>query len=360
MSDPLAVIIDTDVALDDWMAILFLLSNPSIKVVGITTTGVGAAHLTAGTNIVQSLLVVAGQPDIKVAKGTSVPLLYSNVFPGDWRALVDRAYDLSLPQNPNPAQSVSAVQFLQDTILNAPSPITLLSIGGGTNLGTLFQQTSTDTMEKLRANISAIYMMGGVINQVGETTVCGNVNTFNPDYRNTVAEWNIFIDVLGASLVLNSGIPVTLIPLNASNMVPLSSNLYGQLEAFIIARQNFAPPAAQLVFAGLSNPSNLASIQAGEYFFWDPLAAMVLTNNDLVQTTPMQLTINQVLDEENDTSGQLLAGSGPTVDVAISVPSAYAVQSLFFSAITGGAPLSPPGVPIIPIPPVDPMNSSSA
>ena len=242
MTDPISVLVDTDVALDDWMAILYLLVNPGVKILGITTTGVGAAHLTPGTSIVQSLLLVGGQPDVPVAKGTSAPLRYSNVFPGDWRALVDKAYGLTLPQSQTPVQAAPAVQFLQDTILGASSPVTLLSIGGGTNLGTLFQQASSETMAKLRANISSIVMMGGVINQVGDTQVPGNVNSFNPDYLNTVAEWNIFIDVLGASLVFASGIPITLIPLNASNQVPLDMNFYGQLENFIAQRQNFVPP----------------------------------------------------------------------------------------------------------------------
>lgn len=343
MPDPIPVIIDTDVALDDWMAILYLLSNPAFSVIGITTTGVGAAHLAAGTTNVLSLLQAVNKANIPVAAGTSAPLIYSNVFPGAWRALVDSAYGLRLPQNPNSPVSQSAVDFLQSTILGSSTPVTILSIGGGTNLGTLFQQASSNTMQQLQAAISAIYMMGGAIN------TSGNVNSFNPDYLNKVAEWNIFIDVLGASLVFNSGIPITLVPLDASNQVPLDQNFYGQLQGFIIANQNFVPAASQLVFAGLSNPSNLQTINQGQYFFWDPLAAMVLTNNDLVQTTSMQLTVNQALDEENDTSGQLVSGSGPTIQVAMNVPSALAAQSLFFSAITNGAAFFPPNFPHIPV-----------
>lgn len=50
---PIPVIIDTDAALDDYMAILYLLMNPNVQVLGITTTGVGAAHLNAGTTNVR-------------------------------------------------------------------------------------------------------------------------------------------------------------------------------------------------------------------------------------------------------------------------------------------------------------------
>ncbi|HVE82407.1 MAG TPA: nucleoside hydrolase, partial [Myxococcales bacterium] len=252
MTSPTPVLIDTDVAIDDWMALFYLLSNPACSVIGITTTGVGAAHLTPGTNVVLGLLQAAGRSTIPVAAGTSAPLIYSNVFPGSWRAIVDQAYGVPLPVSSSSAQPVPAADFLRSTILGSPSPVTILSIGGGTNLGTLFQQVSASTLQQLRANISGICMMGGVINQVGSVFVPGNVNSFNGDYLNTVAEWNIFIDVLGASLVLNAGIPITLIPLNACNQVLLDMSFYTQLQSFVNAKGPSAPAPAQIVYAGLS------------------------------------------------------------------------------------------------------------
>lgn len=35
------VIVDTDMAFDDWMAIAYLLMNNDVEVIGITTTGAG-------------------------------------------------------------------------------------------------------------------------------------------------------------------------------------------------------------------------------------------------------------------------------------------------------------------------------
>lgn len=100
-----------------------------------------------------------------------------------------------------------------------------------------------------------------------------------------------------------------------------------------------ARAVATFIFAGLS--TQLATIQepAGSvdgYYFWDPLAAIALadTTNTIVQTTAQQITVSLPLDEENDTSGSLLTGSGPTIDVATTVD-AVTAKTTFLSTITG-------------------------
>jgi pyrimidine-specific ribonucleoside hydrolase len=61
------VLIDTDVDIDDWMAILYLSMHPGVELRGITTTGVGASHLTPGTRNALGLLQLTGKPDVPVA-----------------------------------------------------------------------------------------------------------------------------------------------------------------------------------------------------------------------------------------------------------------------------------------------------
>lgn len=332
MANPIPVIIDTDVALDDWMATLYLLSVPDYQIIGVTTTGVGAAHLTAGTRNIQGVLATGGQPQIPVGLGTNAPLVYSNVYPGSFRQQVDNAYGLTLPVNNTPPYG-SAIALLIDKITGSSSPVTILSIGGGTNLAMAFQE-----QPQLLKNISRIYMMGGVINDYNNQQTPGNVGSFNPDYTNQVAEWNVFVDPLAAQLVLQSGVPITLIPLNATNQVPLTFQFYTALGIFI-AENPSAPAGARLIFDALS--TQLSTITAGQYYFWDPLAAVLLANNSFItDTLSTPLGVQQLLNEEQDTSGQLLlANSGPTVGVVMGVDAA-AVPANFFSCITG-VPLGP-------------------
>src|SRR4051812_31557639 len=48
-SKPLPVLIDTDMAFDDWTAILYLLNSKKVEVKGIAVSGTGEAHCDIGT-----------------------------------------------------------------------------------------------------------------------------------------------------------------------------------------------------------------------------------------------------------------------------------------------------------------------
>ena len=56
-----------------------------------------------------------------------------------------------------------------------------------------------------------VYIMGVAFD------VPGNIALSNVGIDNTVAEWNVFIDPHAAAMVLKSGIPVTFVPLDATN-----------------------------------------------------------------------------------------------------------------------------------------------
>src|ERR1051325_10775771 len=223
------VLIDTDVDIDDWMAILYLSMHPDVDLRGLPTTGVGASHLTPGTRNALNLLQLTGKPDVPVAKGTNAPLRYSNVFPASIRGPIDAVYNVPLPTNPNGPVAESAVEFLRATLEASPDPMTILAIGGGTNLGTLLHEHP-----EIAPKIERIVMMGGAV------YVPGNVHDVDPDYLNKVAEWTFFLDPLGGQYMFDSGVPITLIPLDASNHVPLNLPFYDRIQQ--------RPPTPQSAF----------------------------------------------------------------------------------------------------------------
>ncbi len=309
------VIIDTDVDIDDWMAMLYLLKHPRVEVLGITTTGVGAAHLTPGTVNANNLLMFTAHTQTPVARGTNAPLIYSNQFPNSIRDGVDSVFGLTLPTNPHPVDTRPAVQFLYQTLLHSPDPVTILSIGGLTNLGTLFAEHPD-----VKSKIERIVIMGGAID------VEGNVYTVDNNYLNKVAEWNIFLDVLGAQRVLTSGVPITLVPIDASNYVPLDKAFYNRFSSRRTSR------AAEFIHDALT--ADIAFVMSGDFFFWDPLAAAVVTTPELVKSrtteqtkdgkkipaSPQTMSLNvvQELDEERDCSGRLIrTEGGPPIEVAM-------------------------------------------
>ena len=90
------MIIDTDMAADDWLAILYLLMRPDVDVKAITVTGAGEAHCGQGTRNARNLLALAGRPDIPVTCGREKPLEGTHAFPQAWREAVDNLLGLEL------------------------------------------------------------------------------------------------------------------------------------------------------------------------------------------------------------------------------------------------------------------------
>ena len=293
------VLIDTDVDIDDWMAILYLLLHPGVDVRGITVTGAGASHLSCGVKNALGLAALAGKPDVPVAAGAKAPLIYSNVFSNSIRQPIDVTYNVPLPANPNGPVSESATEFLFRTLRASPDPMTILAIGGGTNLGLLLRDHP-----EIASKIERVVMMGGAIR------VPGNVNSVDPDYSNKVAEWNIFIDPLGAKLLFDSGVKITLVPLDASNFVPINLPFYDRLQ------QRHTTPAAAFIYQVFI--ADIAFVQSGDFFAWDPLAAVILTDPEIGRFNDMKLSVVQELDEEDDHSGQLVESpDGTAIQVAM-------------------------------------------
>ncbi|WP_197696999.1 nucleoside hydrolase [Pseudoalteromonas piscicida] len=320
MSKLTKVIIDTDMDFDDYMALTYLLQHPQIEVLAISVTGCGAAHLSKGVENLANFLTLYSDETQKlpILKGANAPLRYSNVFPATVRQGADSHYQATFPQKNTQANIYEAQAWLTDYFSSTSDKVTVLSIGGGTNFGQLLQTAKTD--KQLQTGIfnaiEQIVMMGGNLTDEYITPGAGGniLDTLgdNPYYSNAVAEWNIFIDPLGAEEVIGSGLPVTLVSLNATSDVPIDSD-------FVTKLKHIQSPQAQFLSEVLDYPDNKEGI--GSFLsFWDPLAACVITNPDIVSTQSFAIRIEQAMNEEQDTSGKLIVDEveGTKISVAIS------------------------------------------
>ena len=297
---PRPVLIDTDMAGDDWMAILYLLNRPDLSIEAITVSGTGEAHCEPGVKNAMSLADLAGQADIPVSCGRTTPLQGDHTFPSDWRANVDALAGLNLASNPASSSPQSAVDLLTAKIKSLPDKVTVITLGPLTNLAEALQSAP-----ELKENIEMIYIMGGAVD------VPGNVGISHAGIDNSVAEWNIYVDPRAAAIVLQSGAPITLVPLDATNHAPATKNFYDRL------KDDRKTPEAKFVFDVLAK--NYDFIQSGGYYFWDPLAAAILTDNSLATFETRKLT---VIEEEGDQSGRIQASeSGASIRVAVDVES---------------------------------------
>jgi hypothetical protein len=60
------ILIDTDMAPDDWMAILYLLQRSDVTVKAITVTGAGETHCDPGIRHAMGLVALAGYDDVPI------------------------------------------------------------------------------------------------------------------------------------------------------------------------------------------------------------------------------------------------------------------------------------------------------
>jgi pyrimidine-specific ribonucleoside hydrolase len=309
--EPRRVIIDTDMAADDWMAILYLLQRPDVSIEAITVTGAGEAHCGPGTEYALGLVALAGEAAIPVACGRETPLQGDHTFPASWRQSVDNLYGLTLPEGTNPVSDQSAVELLTSLIQSSSEKMVLLTLGPLTNVAEALQSTPT-----LVDNLDMIYIMGGAVH------VPGNVGG-----GNTKAEWNIYVDPHAANIVLESGAPVTLVPLDATNHAPLTTPFYERL------KDSHSSPEATFVFDLLTK--NRGFIASGGYYFWDPLAAAVLADESLATIETQDLV---VVEEEGPESGYTKpAGGGSSVRVAVSADGSR-FEQVFLDTLNGQVP----------------------
>ncbi|MCC6904906.1 MAG: nucleoside hydrolase, partial [Anaerolineae bacterium] len=212
------VIIDTDMSADDWVAILYLLSHPAAEVRAITVSGTGVAHCNGGVRNALGLVVLAGQPDIPVSCGPETPTDGGNLFPEPWRDNADAMYGIDLPDNPTPPAGAAAPDLLIALSTELEEKPVLVALGPMTNLALALQSDPG-----FAGRIERIVAMGGAFE------VPGNVGDSNPGDLNTVAEWNIYCDPEAADSVVRSGIPITFVPLDATNDVPVRMKFFTAL-----------------------------------------------------------------------------------------------------------------------------------
>jgi pyrimidine-specific ribonucleoside hydrolase len=314
-ADAMPVVIDTDMAADDWLAILYLLMRSDVDIQAITVTGAGEAHCGPGTRHALDLVALAGRPEIPVSCGRETPLKGAHSFPTEWREQVDDLLGLSLPENPNKVSAETAVEMLTRIIQTSTRKVHLLALGPLTNVGEALAADPT-----LIDSIAMITIMGGAVH------VPGNVGS-SSQIANEVAEWNIYVDPHAAAVVFSSGAPTTLVPLDATNHVPVSLDFYRRLE------NDRDTSVAEFVYRVLA--AREENVGSGWTFFWDPLAAASVPDEDLVTLQELRIV---VIETEGPESGWIYESeNGARMRVALSADQEH-FESLLLEALNGRLP----------------------
>jgi inosine-uridine nucleoside N-ribohydrolase len=199
MPDPTRIVLDVDPGIDDALAILLALCSPELQVEAITTVA-GNLPLEVTTRNALKVVELAGRTDVPVARGARKPLA-GKLTLADY---VHGEDGLGGAQLPAPVKSIDprpAAEMIVELVEANPGEITVVAVGPLTNLATALRLTPG-----VAGKVKAFVLMGGAWSG-GNTT--------------PAAEFNIYSDPEAAQVVLESGVPITILTLEATRQAVL-------------------------------------------------------------------------------------------------------------------------------------------
>lgn len=206
------ILIDTDIGVDDALAVIFALKSPELQVEAITTVS-GNVHVEQCT---RNLRITLGCMNLQefplISQGEEAPLTVplvtsAHVHGSDGLGGITEALSLGgtrlYPEFECPMSTISAVDTITDLANRYPDELILVPVGPLTNIAKAMLKSPT-VMRRIRE----IVLMGGVFELYGNVT--------------TQAEFNIYADPQAAQVVFNFGVPVTVTPLDVTHKVVLT------------------------------------------------------------------------------------------------------------------------------------------
>lgn len=187
---PKRLIIDTDTASDDAVALVMAFRLPAARVEAVTVVAGNVALPRAVRNALYTAALC--DADVPVYAGSPKPLLRPHVD----AVPIHGADGMGNTHYPPPARAPErqpAVDALIGRVLDAPGEITLVTLGPLTNIALAVLREP-----RFATAVKECYVMGGAANVIGNQTPS--------------AEYNIWCDPEAAHIVFHSGMAITMVP----------------------------------------------------------------------------------------------------------------------------------------------------
>lgn len=247
------IIIDCDPGIDDAMAIILAMEYTDFEILGITTV-FGNAGIEQATKNALKIVELSGKK-IPVYKGAKRPLVIAMENPPDFVHGVDGLGNTNWAESNLQVESVSAADFIVETINAYPGEITILAVGRLTNLANALALDPG-----IAAKIKDVILMGGTLH------VPGNVSP--------VGEANISGDPHAADLVFRASWPVTMIGLDVTTKLIMNDQI---LETIRVDNARFGSFIYNISRFYRNFHVNVDGVEGG-FYVHDPSAVMYLIN----------------------------------------------------------------------------------
>jgi inosine-uridine nucleoside N-ribohydrolase len=260
------VVLDCDPGHDDAMAILLAAASPVIELEAITTVA-GNQTLDKTTLNARRVCSVAGIHRVPIAAGCGTPLQRDRVGAGK----IHGESGLDGVEWDEPSVGLdprSGVDLLVELALRKdPRPLTVAAVGPLTNVATALRREP-----QIVDRIDRISIMGGAI----------GLGNWTPS-----AEFNIYADPEAADIVFRSGIPITLVPLEATHQALATEPILARIAALdtsvarmSVALMRFFTETYERVF-GFEAPA-----------VHDPCAVAAVIDPSILQARPMNVVVD--------------------------------------------------------------------
>ena len=205
------IILDCDPGHDDAVAIMLASASSEIEILGITCVG-GNSGLNNTVNNALKVCTLIERTDLKIYSGANKPIYY-DLFTAEYvhgKTGLDKKGDPITVNSEYKVQKQNAIDFIIETCQSSSDQIYLCPTGPLTNIALSLQKDPS-----IKNKIKEIVFMGGAAMCLGNTTPS--------------AEFNIYVDPHAANIVLDSGIPLTMMGLDVTHQVNVNRTIINSI-----------------------------------------------------------------------------------------------------------------------------------
>ena len=251
------VFFDNDGGIDDLITLLVLLTLDQYRLTGVALTN-GVSPIGKSTEAISKLFSLFCRYDLQVAQSTVTPV---HQFPEKWRSSVDLFLNNEVIQQQKvedgQLSKLNASDFMAEKILNEPQKTIIVATGPASNL----QQFISKYPEAV-SKIEHIIWMGGTIDNTGNVLENGVLQR---------KEWNIYWDAQAANQLINSGVPIELIPIDTVQQAPVTAELLNALNKLETNLVKVISPILHTM-----------AQWHDQYYFWDVLTTSALLDENII------------------------------------------------------------------------------
>lgn len=303
--------IDCDVGVDDALALILAFASRELEIIGITAVNGNVPMNQVFENIQKVLSLIRPASPPLIARGAEKPLKGKTIYAHSVHG-IDGLGGADIPKDEKvrfwETSPLLACELLPKMARQISRELTLIATGPLTNLA-LGVQMDIEGMK----NFKEIVMMGGAVRTRGNIT--------------PYAEFNIYSDPLAAQIVFESGIPITLVPLDVTHRVFLTPDL---MEEKVKSIQN--PFSNFLIQATGYDPSIRRFKNRETVFLHDPLAVGVVIDPTIVKMETLPLKVDAHDGEECGRVKEVEIG--PKIKVCLEVDVMRFLE-IFISSLRG-------------------------